>query len=106
MNLQEIEARLAQIRNEINTRGANMTAEELTAMENEVTQLVEERGKLLAAANTQEQRNRILAAVAAGQPVPGADGALEVAPTVLRSFPAAGGTEAEAEDRYLSLIHI
>ena len=42
MNLQEIEARLAQIRNEINTRGANMTAEELTAMENEVTQLVEE----------------------------------------------------------------
>ena len=100
MNLQEIEARLAQIRNEINTRGANMTAEELTALENEVTQLVEERGKLLAAANTQEQRNRILAAVAAGQPVPGADGALEVAPTVLRSFPAAGGTEAEAEDRY------
>ena len=89
MNLQEIEARLAQIRNEINTRGANMTAEELTALENEVTQLVEERGKLLAAANTQEQRNRILAAVAAGQPVPGADGA-----------PAAGGTEAEAEDRY------
>ena len=75
MNLQEIEARLAQIRNEINTRGANMTAEELTALENEVTQLVEERGKLLAAANTQEQRNRILAAVAAGQPVPGADGA-------------------------------
>ena len=57
MNLQEIEARLAQIRNEINTRGANMTAEELTALENEVTQLVEERGKLLAAANTQDRKS-------------------------------------------------
>lgn len=100
MTLQEIEARLAQIRNEINTRGANMTTEELTALENEVTQLVEERSKLAEAADTQEQRSRILAAVAAGTAIPSADGTPAAAPTVLRSFPAAGGTEAEAEDRY------
>lgn len=100
MTLQEIEARLAQIRNEINTRGANMTAEELAALEGEVTQLVEERSKLMEAADTQEQRSRILAAVAAGTAIPSADGTPAAAPNVLRSFPAAGGTEAEAEDRY------
>lgn len=100
MTLQEIEARLAQIRNEINTRGANMTAEELAALESEVTQLVEERSKLMEAADTQEQRSRILAAVAAGTAIPSAEGTPAAAPTVLRSFPAAGGTEAEAEDRY------
>ena len=103
MTLQEIEARLAQIRNEINTRGANMTAEELTALENEVTQLVEERSKLAEAADTQEQRSRILAAVAAGTAIPSADGTPAAAPTVLRAFPAAGGTQQqpkEPEDKY------
>ena len=100
MTLQEIETRLAQIRNEINTRGANMNAEELAALEAEVTQLVEERSKLMEAADTQEQRSRILAAVAAGTAIPSADGTPAAAPSVLRSFPAAGGTEAEAEDRY------
>lgn len=100
MTLQEIEARLAQIRNEINTRGASMTAEELAALESEVTQLVEERSKLMEAADTQEQRSRILAAVAAGTAIPSTEGTPAAAPTVLRSFPAAGGTEAEAEDRY------
>ena len=63
--LQEIEARLAEINTEITTRGAEMTADELTALETEVAGLQEERSKLLAAPNTQEQRNRILAAVAA-----------------------------------------
>lgn len=100
MTPKEIEERLAQIRNEINTRGANMTAEELAALEAEVTQLVEERTRLAAAADTQEQRSRILAAVAAGTAIPSAEGEPAAAPTVLRSFPAAGGTEAEAEDRY------
>lgn len=100
MTPKEIEERLAQIRNEINTRGANMTAEELAALEAEVTKLVEERTRLAAAADTQEQRSRILAAVAAGTAIPSAEGEPAAAPTVLRSFPAAGGTEAEAEDRY------
>ena len=83
--LQEIEARLAEINTEITTRGAEMTADELTALETEVAALQEERSQLQAAAGTQEQRNRILAAVAAGQEVTG-----QGAPTVLRSFPAAG----------------
>ena len=36
MRLKEIEARLAQIRNELNTRAAELTAEEITALETEV----------------------------------------------------------------------
>ncbi len=95
--LQEIEARLAEINTEITTRGAEMTAEELTELETEVANLQEERSQLLAASNTQEQRNRILAAVAAGQPVAG-----QVAPTVLRSFPAVGNQEPET-DKYATL---
>lgn len=94
--LQEIEARLAEINNEITTRGAEMTADEITALENEVTALTEERKALLNATNTQEQRNRILAAIAAGQPVAGAQ------PTVLRSFQGAGAPEGE-EDRYSTM---
>lgn len=96
--LQEIEARLAEINTEITTRGAEMTADELTALETEVAGLQEERSKLLAAPNTQEQRNRILTAVAAGQPVPG-----QGAPTVVRSFPAAGGSHETAEDKYATM---
>ena len=92
--LQEIEARLAEIGNEINTRGAEMSAEELTTLEAEVATLQEERARLLAAPNTTEQRNRILAAVAAGQPVAGQN------PTVVRSFPAAGNSQAETEDKF------
>lgn len=96
--LQEIEARLAEINQIITTRGAELSADELTALEAEVTGLTEERTKLLAAPNTQEQRNRILAAVAAGQPVAGN----QAAPTVLRSFPAAGATQAEDGDKFAS----
>lgn len=96
--LQEIEARLAEINTEITTRGAEMTADELTALETEVAGLQEERSKLLAAPNTQEQRNRILTAVAAGQPVPG-----QGTPTVVRSFPAAGGSHETAEDKYATM---
>ena len=55
--------------------------------------------QLLAAPNTQEQRNRILAAVAAGQPVAGN----QAAPTVLRSFPAAGATQTEDGDKFASM---
>ena len=98
MRLKEIEARLAAINNEITTRGAQMTAEELNALEAEVIALQEERSQLTAAADTQEQRNRILAAVANGQPV-----ANQVAPTVLRSFPAAGNSQEVDADKFGSL---
>lgn len=100
--LAEIEARLAQIAQEISNRGAQMTAEELSALEAEVAQLQEERSQLQAgAAATQEQRSRILAAVAAGQEVPTVEGrAAGAQPTVLRSFPANGGTDAEQVDKY------
>lgn len=97
--LQEIEARLAEINTEITTRGAEMTADELTALETEVAALQEERSQLQAAAGTQEQRNRILAAVAAGQPVANN----QAAPTVLRSFPAAGATQTEDGDKFASM---
>lgn len=96
--LQEIEARLAEINNDITTRGAEMTADELTTLETEVTALQEERTKLLAAPNTQEQRSRILAAVAAGQAVTG-----QGTPTVLRSFPAAGGNQETNDDKYATM---
>ena len=91
--LQEIEARLAEINTEVTTRGAEMTAEELTALETEVAALQEERSQLQAGANTQEQRNRLLAAVAAGQPT-----ANQAAPTVMRSFKAPN--PAEESDRF------
>ena len=97
--LQEIEARLAEISTEITTRGAEMTAEDLTALEAEVTQLTEERSQLQA---TAEQRSRILAAVANGQPITGQGAAGQAAPTVLRSFPAAGQA-AEPEDRFSTM---
>ena len=96
--LQEIEERLAAISTEITTRGAEMTADELTALETEVAGLQEERTQLLAAPNTQEQRSRILAAVAAGQPVAG-----QGAPTVLRSFPAADGSQETNDDKYATM---
>ena len=55
--LQEIEARLAAIANEIEQRGAELTAEQLTAFETEVNNLKTERAGLMAAA---EQRNNLL----------------------------------------------
>lgn len=98
--LAEIEARLAEINTEISTRGAQLTADELTALEAEVKQLTEERTQLQAGASTQEQRSRILAAVAAGQPVAGQGNTTPVQPTTLRTFPANGNSNAEPEDRF------
>lgn len=101
--LQEIEARLAEINTEISTRGAQLTANELTALETEVTQLTEERTQLQAAGNTQEQRSRILAAVANNQPVAEQAGAAGTQPTTLRSFPTNGNSNAEPEDRFSTM---
>lgn len=63
MRIKEIEARLAAIKKDIDTRGAEMKAEELNALEKETKELTEERAGLVAAA---EKRNGILDAIAKG----------------------------------------
>lgn len=73
----EIEARLAQIKTELETRAAELTAEELAALEKEVGELQTERTAIDAAV---EKRNALLATIAAGEQVDGAE------PTVLRAF--------------------
>lgn len=64
MRIQEIEARLTEIANEIETRGAELTAEQLSAFETEVNSLKAERAGLMAAA---EQRSGLLASIAEGR---------------------------------------
>lgn len=81
MRLKEIEARLAQIRNELNTRAAELTAEEITALETEVTDLQEERTQILEQA---ERRNNLLARIAAGESIDDGQGGEGAAPRVLR----------------------
>lgn len=79
MRLQEIEKRLAEIKNMITTRGAELTTAELAELEKEVNALTEERAAILDAA---EKRNTLLANIA---------GNTENGATVVRSF--AGSTE-------------
>ena len=62
--LQEIELRLAEISGEIEQRGESITADDLTAFEDEVTALKEERTGLL---ETAEKRTALLANIATGQ---------------------------------------
>ena len=87
--LQEIEARLAAIAGEIETRGAELTTEQITAFENEVNTLKQERAALIAA---NEQRSNLLTSIAEGR-----QGA-----SVVRTFPspaaAAGGESRENVD--------
>lgn len=93
----EIKQRLAAIKGELETRGAEMTANEIKALEDEVTALQTECAAIDAAA---EQRTALLGRLA--------DGAADEngnAPTVLRSFGAMDGSQtaeqrAEAEDKY------
>ena len=63
MRIKEIEARIAAIKQEIEQRGDAMTAAEIDALEQETTQLTEERAGLIAAA---EKRNGILDNIAKG----------------------------------------
>ena len=63
MRIKEIEARLAAIKQEIEQRGAEMTAAEIDALEQETSQLAEERAGLIAAA---EKRSGILNTIAQG----------------------------------------
>ena len=100
MRLKEIEARLAQIRNELNTRAAELTAEEITALETEVTDLQEERTQILEQA---EIRNKLLARIAAGESIDDGQGGEEgAAPKVLRNFSGAAG-EGDDGDKYGSM---
>ena len=96
MRLKEIEARLAQIRNELNTRAAELTAEEITALETEVTDLQEERTQIIEQA---ERRNKLLARIAAGEPIDDGQGGEGTTPTVLRNFSGAAG-EGDDGDKY------
>jgi HK97 family phage major capsid protein len=89
----EIEARLAAIKTELDTRGADMKEAELTALEKEVGELQEERNRLDASA---EKRTALLATIAAGGAVAD-DNGNPVQPTVLRSFKGADGSDAAGD---------
>ena len=99
--LKEIEARLAQIKNELNTRGAELTEAEVEALENEVTGLQEERAKLQAAA---EKRKALLTKIANGETVDDGDGE-GTTPTVLRNFKGANGEGDGNDDKYSSMAY-
>lgn len=101
MRLKEIEARLAQIKQELTTRAAELKEDEITALEAEVTALQEERAAIVAAA---EKRTALLARIANGEPV-GDDGD-GAEPTVLRNFKGAGGEGGnEPQDKYGSMAY-
>lgn len=101
MRLKEIEARLAQIKQELTTRAAELKEDEITALEEEVTALQEERAAIVAAA---EKRTALLARIANGEPV-GDDGD-GAEPTVLRNFKGAGGEGGnEPQDKYGSMAY-
>ena len=99
MRLKEIEARLAEIKEELNTRAAELTDEEIIKLETEVTDLQEERTALLAAA---EKRKKLLERIAAGEPTGGAGADT----TLLRNFKGAGGAGVgEPEDKYDTMAY-
>ena len=90
----EIEARLAQIKTELETRAAELTAEELAALEKEVGELQTERAAIDTAI---EKRNTLLAPIAAGEQVDGAE------PTVLRAFDK--DKDDKGEDKYGTMAY-
>lgn len=106
MRLKEIEQRLAAIRTELTTRGADMTDEEVATLEQEVTDLQEERKGLLAA---QERRKKLLENIAAGNPVD--DNGNGAEPTLPRNFNGANGAgepgngENQNGDKYGSMAY-
>lgn len=100
MRLQEIEARLAAIRNELETRAAELTAEAIEALETEVNDLTEERTRLL---DAQERRTNLLNQIAGNAAQ--AEGGVQ--PTVLRTFGVMDGrTEGgETEDAHGTMAY-
>lgn len=63
MNLQQIIARLSEIRADIETRGDQLTAEELAGYESEIQSLTEQRTQL---ENAAQRRQQLLSSIAAG----------------------------------------
>lgn len=63
MRLKEIEARLAAIQTDIESKGESLTTEQISAYDTEVTNLKEERNKLLQA----ERRSSLLSAISEGR---------------------------------------
>lgn len=63
MTIKEIEKRLAEIKQDIETRGEQMNAEEITSLEEETKKLTEERKNIM---ETVEKRNGILNNIAEG----------------------------------------
>lgn len=103
MRLKEIEARLAQIKQELTTRAAELKDEEITALEKEVESLQEERAALVA---TAERRKNLLTRIANGETVGDGEGDGEgVAPTVLRNFRGANGEDDGNGDKYGSMAY-
>lgn len=92
----EIEARLAQIKAELETRAAELTAEELAAFEKEVGELQTERAAIDAAV---EKRTALLATIAAGEQVDGAE------PKVIRAFERGDGAGETNDDKYATMAY-
>lgn len=91
MKLKEIEARIAEIKNELETRGAELSVEESNKLVDEAEQLNEQRKALVEAA---EKRNAALANIAAGEG------------KTVRTFAAPNGAAAdEDDDKYASMAY-
>lgn len=91
MNLKEIEARIAEIKNELETRAAELTVEESNKLVDEAEQLNEQRKALVEAA---EKRNAALANIAAGEG------------KTVRTFAAPNGAAPEQDDdKYASMAY-
>jgi len=91
MNLKEIEARIAEIKNELETRGAELSVEESNKLVDEAEQLNEQRKALVEAA---EKRNAALANIAAGEG------------KTVRTFAAPNGAAPEQDDdKYGSMAY-
>lgn len=91
MNLKEIEARIAEIKNELETRAAELTVEESNKLVDEAEQLNEQRKALVEAA---EKRNAALANIAAGEG------------KTVRTFAAPNGAApVEDDDKYASMAY-
>lgn len=92
MRLAEIEARIAEIKNELETRGAELTVEQSNALVTEAEKLTEERKQLLEAA---EKRNATLASIATGK--------TEEPTRVVRTFASADGQQ--EQDKFNTMAY-
>ena len=90
MRLKEIELRLAEVKKDVETRGAAITAEQLAAYEREVKELQEERTAII---EQQEKRSNLLSSIALDTITD--DQGNHMSPTVLKSIAPADGSNAE-----------